>query len=152
MKDWKSIKVKGELMKDIEGIIEGSDTSRIGFATDAIEKEIKRIKKERYEQDMQKLVDEYKDNIVPYSRKGIKSMEDYVDTIMTNVKDIKRLEKKLEDFIKVEEEDKEIERDAEQYRKEDPKTTKAIDDYVDKQLADMKKQMKKMYKRSRKSN
>jgi len=151
MKDWKSIKVKGELMKDIEGIIEGSET-RIGFATAAIVKEIKRIKKERYEQDMEKIVNEFKDNTIPYSKKGINNMNDFVSKILSNSEDIKKLEKKLEHFIKEEEEDKEIARDAEQFRKDNPMLEKDMDEYMDKEMADMKKHVMKMYKRSGKSS
>jgi len=98
MKDWKSIKVKGELMKDIEGIIEGSNTSRIGFATAAIKKEIERIKKERYELDIQELVDEFRNNAVPYSKKGIKNLNDFASQLRTNSENIKKLEKKIEEF------------------------------------------------------
>jgi len=85
-------------MKDIESIIEGSDTSRIGFATTAIEKEIDRIKKERYELDIQELVDEYRNNAVPYSKKGIKSLNDFASKLKTNTEDIKRLEARIEDY------------------------------------------------------
>ena len=98
MKDWKSIKVEGELMKNIESIIEGSKESRIGFATAAIEKEIGRIKKERYELDIQELVDEYRNNAVPYSKKGIKNLNDFASQLRTNTEEIKKLKKRVKDF------------------------------------------------------
>jgi len=98
MKDWKSIKVEKKTMKDIESIIEGSNESRIGFATAAIEKEIERIKKERAELDIQELADEFRNNAVLYSKKGIKSLHDYASQLKTNTKEIKRLEARIDDY------------------------------------------------------
>lgn len=134
-------------MKDIQSIVEGSNESKSGFATAAIEKEIDRIKKERYELDIQKLVDEYKDNIVPYSKKGIKNMNDYVNTIITNTKDIKRLEKKLDEYVRVEQIEKETERIIKQTKKENPKLVEEMTKYY---IKTMTARLKATTKRSRK--
>ena len=97
MKKWKKITVEEGLMKDIQNIVEGSNESKSGFATNAIEKEINRIKKERTELDMQELVDEFRNNAVPYSKKGIKNLNDFASQLKTNTKDIKRLEKTIKE-------------------------------------------------------
>jgi len=99
MKKWKKINVEDGLMKDIQSII-GSNESKSGFATAAIEKEIKRIKRERYELDMEKIVNEFRNNSVPYSKKGINNVEDFVTKLMSNTKDIRKLEKEYNDLTK----------------------------------------------------
>jgi len=94
MKKWKKITVEEGLMKDIQSII-GSNESKSGFATAAIEKELKRIKKERAELDIQELADEFRNNAVLYSKKGIKSLSDYASQLKTVSKDVNAMKKDL---------------------------------------------------------
>jgi len=147
MTEWKKITIEERLMKDIQSIVEGSNESKSGFATAAIEKEIKRINKERYELDMEKIVNDFRNNAIPYSKKGINNMEDYVNTLISKSEYVKKLESKIDNIEKKAKEEKRfddmIKRMARKAKKEDPEGyKKVIEDYLEERLTNMRKPKK----------
>jgi len=153
MKKWKNIKIQEQLMKDIEKVKnEKHFKSKSKFLEDAVNEKLKRIREEDTKDRLADIQEFLEKNSITLRRKGINNMLELTSTTLSNSEDIKKLEKKLEHFIKEEEEDKEIARDAEQFRKDNPMLEKDIDEYMDKEMADMKKHVMKMYKRSGKSS
>jgi len=99
MKNWKSIKIEEELMKEIEPLLEDTIyTSKNSFATEAIKEKLETIKKEKAAYNLQLLTDEFTDKQVQYRQIGINNIGDLARTVIQNTEDIKKLKQKAKDF------------------------------------------------------
>ena len=114
-------------MKSVMRKIQNTGENRIDFVSNAVAKEIKRLDDELNGQYYQIMRKEYYENEASYFTKGIKSFENYLYGMATNTKDIKRLENKLEGFIKVEEEHKEQDKWFVQHKKDNPEMGEKLD-------------------------
>ena len=158
-------------MKSVMRKIQNTGENRIDFVSNAVAKEVKRLDDELNGQYYQIMRKEYYENEASYFTKGIKSFEDYLHDMATNTKDIKRLEDKLEGFIKVEEEHKEQDKWFVQYKKDNPDIEEKLDsleknmekkarsifkkemDWLDKEIKRLKKiEAETLRKRSKISN
>ena len=130
-------------MKSVMRKIQNTGENRIDFVSNAVAKEVKRLDDELNGQYYQIMRKEYYENEASYFTKGIKSFENYLYGMATNTKDIKRLEDKLEGYIKVEGEHKEQDKWFVQYKKDNPD----IEEKLDSLEKNMEKKARSIFKK-----
>jgi len=153
MKKWKNIKIEEQLMKDIEKVKnEKHFKSKSKFLEDAVNEKLERIKNEDLKDRLADIQEFLQKNVVTLRRKGINNMVDLTSQTLSNSEDIKRLEKKLEAFLKAEAEEKKTVEDAREFMKDDPELEKKMNAIMDEQMAIAIKKMDTLYKRSKKQS
>ena len=131
-------------MKEIEPLLEGTIfTTKTAFAAEAIKEKIEAVKKEQAEHSLKLLTDEFTDKQVQYRRHGINNIADLARTTIMNTENITELEKKLESYIKVEEEHKEQDKWFVQYKKDNPD----IEEKLDSLEKNMEKKARSIFKK-----
>lgn len=104
MKKWKNIKIEEQLMKDIEKVKnEKHFKSKSKFLEDAVNEKLKRIRDEDMEYNFAAIQEFLQKNAVTLRRKGVNNMLELTSQTLSNSEDIKKLEKKLTEYNKIQE-------------------------------------------------
>ena len=130
-------------MKDVLRKIKGSKISRSKFVSEAVAKEVKILDEELNSSMIKAMSDEYYDNEESYKKRGIKSFDEFASKMAKSPDKITELEKKLEGFIKVEEEHKEQDKWFVQYKKDNPD----IEEKLDSLEKNMEKKARSIFKK-----
>jgi len=156
MKKWKNIKIEEQLMKDIEKVTKVKLLKKSKFLEDAVNEKLKRIRDEDTKDRLADIQEFLEKNSITLRRKGINNMLDLASQTLSNSEDIKKLEKKLLNYTANEMAEDALDfveaKNAEEFDKDNPELAKEMNDYMVKKMADMNKQLIKMYKRSEKSS
>jgi len=96
----KAVKIKSELMKDIEGYLEtrGDFESRSDFVNKAIEEQLKTLAKEETDNAIADIRREYSNNPDIHEAYGVTSFKEYLDKVMKSsgqAKEIKEIRKEV---------------------------------------------------------
>jgi len=142
-------------MKDIEKVTKVKLLKKSKFLEDAVNEKLKRIRDEDTKDRLADIQEFLEKNSITLRRKGINNMLELTSQTLSNSEDIKKLEKKLQNYtaneIAVDALDWAEAKHTEEFDKANPELAKEMNDYMVKKMADMEKQLIKMYKRSEKS-